>query len=185
MNINTRTFEPTFTPVAIALATKEQNSDHTFYLSGSLSHLTGPEIVIAELSPEGFASISTFEEYELYEQYEDMDMMLDVLPPELAVSREGRLFGFQPFGTGSERLLEFNTQSGSYAILSDISLGVVLGYTFVYTLNRYYFFAVDENLVTHVYVYNPLTDHISYKDSIDMSVIGTSMSSCFQEDSAY
>ena len=161
---------PFFVAKAIAFATKNQQADHTFYISGYNFVGEDVENVVAKIGPEEFSVVSSFDVWSG--------------PLELAASRDGGLYGFQPIEGSYDRVVSINTQTGENTSIWEVSTGVELGFSFVYTLGKYMLFSVHDDYITTLTTIDATGEHTT-EDSFDLSIIGAAVSSCFREDVAY
>ena len=157
----------------------QEQERSTFYISGMIFSQEGVEPLVARYAPDGFSIMTTFDlmDTDFEDEFES--------PPELAASRDGNLYGFQPIEESSERLLKFNVQTGEYVPIWEISTGISRGFSFVYTLGKFMVFSVNEDNRTTLNSVDPATGALTEEDTFDLSIIGTSLSSCIQEDVAY
>ena len=151
-----------FFPIAITLSTKNQIDNPEFYLSGYFLGEYTVEIVIVKLTYDELNVVSSFE-------YEDT-----LYAPEIISSSQDELFGFVSISNNEQHLLEIDSHTGEYEFIESLYLNIESELTFFYNIDKFWFFKLEENQ-TEIHTFNPITKDISFKDNLDLSVVGSSL----------
>ena len=178
IGINPTEFDPFFAAFGITLVTKAQSNNHTFYLSGLSLDISGLKKVIIKQTAEESSHVASIGPYDL-----ESDHLSYI--PDIAGSRSDLILGLQATSPTESKIIEVEPQTGEFYSLWEGSLEIGMVSSLIHHQDKYWIFAGTEEDTTELHVFDTASQTTVMEEIFNLSIVGASLSSCLNEESAY